>query len=83
MNPGRAAKLNRTVFNNHFNKLEEIIVELDVTNKPQCTYNVDDKGCILCLHKEPHVYAEKDSKHVHIIGRSMEKMSQLFNVKMI
>jgi hypothetical protein len=25
--------------------------ELGVMNKPQCIYNVDEKGCSLCLHK--------------------------------
>ena len=33
--------------------------ELGVTNKPECIYNVDEKGCRLCLHKQPLVLRKK------------------------
>lgn len=69
MNPGRASKLNPVVVGDYFKKLETVIETLGVMQKPECMYNVDEKGCRLCLHKEPQVYAQKGSKNVRIVGQ--------------
>jgi hypothetical protein len=51
LNPGRSQKLNRFFVNDCFVKLCKTMEEIGVVNKPECIYNVDKKGCSLCLHK--------------------------------
>jgi hypothetical protein len=33
--------------------------EMGVMNKPECFYNVKEKGCRLCLHKQPLVLTKR------------------------
>lgn len=68
LNPSRAQKLNRFIVNDHFEKLKNVMIEMDVMQKPQSIYNVDEKGNRLCLHKAPLVLARKGSKRVHNIA---------------
>jgi hypothetical protein len=56
LNPGRAQKLNHFIVNDHFAKLEITMEELVVMNKPEFMYNVNEKGCSLCLHKKHQLY---------------------------
>lgn len=51
MNPGRTSKLNRAVVSDYFEKLQTVLTNLDVQNKPQFIYNMDEKGCRLALHQ--------------------------------
>jgi hypothetical protein len=34
-------------------------------NKPESIYNVDEKGCRMCHHKEPLLLTQKGGKHVN------------------
>jgi len=49
---GRAQKLKRFIVNDCFEKLKITMEELGIMNKPDCIYNVDEKGCRMCLHKQ-------------------------------
>lgn len=68
MNPGRAAKLNKFIVNDYYNKLKEVMTRLDIFDKPQLIFNMDEKGCRLSLHKQQSVYAKKGSKRVHMVA---------------
>lgn len=67
LNPGRPGKLNRIFINNYFNKLETVMMELNVLDKPQRLYNVDEKGSRLRLQKQPYVYAQRGTKYAHTV----------------
>jgi hypothetical protein len=56
LNPGRAQKLNRYIVNGYFAKRSITMEEPGVMNKPECIYNVNEKGCSLCLHKQHQLY---------------------------
>lgn len=68
MNPARAQKLNRFIVNDHFDKLEKVMAELQVFDKPDRLYNMDEKGCQLGLHHQKQVLAGKGSKRVHLVA---------------
>lgn len=68
LNAARAAKLNKFIVNDHFEKLRNLYEELDLHNNPQLVYNLDEKGCQLKLHKSPEVLAEKGVRNVHMIS---------------
>lgn len=68
MNAARAAKLNKYIVNDYFQKLKNVMTESGVTDKPQCIFNIDEKGCRLNLHKQQTVLAKKGSKRVHFIA---------------
>ena len=55
LNPGRAQKLNLFVVNECFAKLKITMKELGVINKPECIYNINERGRRLYLHKQPLV----------------------------
>ena len=52
MNPARAQKLNRFIVNDHFTKLEHILTDHDLFNKPDRIFNLNEKGCRLSLHHQ-------------------------------
>jgi hypothetical protein len=56
LNHGRAQKLNRFIVNDNSETLSITMDELRVINKPECIYNVNEKGCSLCLHKQHQGY---------------------------
>lgn len=68
MNPARAQKLNRNIVSDYFEKLERVLDELGLKNKPQSIYNMDEKGCRLTIHHQQTVLALKGSKRVHLIA---------------
>ncbi|CAH1974188.1 unnamed protein product [Acanthoscelides obtectus] len=68
MNPARAQKVNRFIVNDHFSKLKEILLELDIMDKPERIFNVDEKGCTLNLHHQPSVLAKRGAKRVHLLA---------------
>ncbi|XP_072380502.1 uncharacterized protein [Diabrotica undecimpunctata] len=45
LNPARAQKLNKFIVKDHFTKLEGILREMDILDKPERIYNVDEKDC--------------------------------------
>ena len=57
LNPGIAQKLNCLIVNDYFAELKTL-EELAVMNKPEFIYNVNEKGCRLCLHKQPLVLTQ-------------------------
>jgi hypothetical protein len=63
-----AQKLNRFIVKEYFVKLKELLMRLDIMDKPEWIYNVDERGCSLRLHKEPKVLDEKEAKRVHIVA---------------
>lgn len=42
--------------------------ELRIMNKPQCIYNVNEKGYTLCLHKQPLVLTQKGGKRINLVA---------------
>lgn len=68
LNPARAQKLNKFIVNDHFNKLKDIMQTLEIMNKPQCIYNMDEKGCRLTLHHQQSVLAKKGARRVHVVA---------------
>lgn len=69
MNPARAAKLNRFIVEDYFEKLKIVMLKLDVIQSPQRIFNIDEKGCRLNLHKSQQVFARKGAKRVHLISQ--------------
>lgn len=68
LNPARAMKLNPFIVNDHFGKLREVMLHLGVVDKPQKIYNMDEKGCRLCLHKQQRVLAQTGARRVHLVA---------------
>ena len=68
LNPGRAQKLNCFTVSDYFGKLKITMEELGIMNKPECIYNVNEKGYILCLHKQPLVLTQKSGKRVNLVA---------------
>ena len=68
MNPARAQKLNRFIVIDHFTKLEHILTDHDLFNRPDRIFNLDEKGCRLSLHHQQRVIAQKGSKRVHLVA---------------
>lgn len=67
LNPARAQKLNKTIVTDHFQKVEALLEKLAIKQKPECIYNMDEKGCRISLHHEQSVLAMKGAKRVHLI----------------
>lgn len=68
MNPARAQKLNKFIVKDYFEKLKTVLQELDLMDKPERIYNVDEKGCRLTLHHQQTVLAKKGAKRVHLVA---------------
>ena len=68
MNPARAQKLNRFIVNDYFTKLEKVMTELQLFDKPDRTYNMDEKGCQLALHHQQKVLTKKGTKRLHLVA---------------
>ena len=68
INPGRAAKLNPYIVKDYFDKLKDIMEKKNFFDKPQCIFNMDEKGCRLTLHHQQQVMARKGTKRVHLIA---------------
>lgn len=52
MNPARAQKLNKQIVSDYFQKLGDGMINLDMKDKPQNVYNMDDKGYRLTIHQQ-------------------------------
>lgn len=68
MNQGRAMKMNRVVVAGYFEKLRAVLMKEELMQKPQCIYNMDEKGCRLTLHHPQKVYAATGAKRVPIVA---------------
>lgn len=68
MNPARAQKMNKPIVADYFQKLGQVLDELNLKNKPQCIYNMDEKGCRLTIHHQQTVLALRGSKRIHLIA---------------
>lgn len=68
LNPARAQKLNRHIVQEYFEKLKNVLIDLNLINQPQLIYNMDEKGCRLTLHHQQHVLSRKGAKRVHLIA---------------
>lgn len=68
MNPARAQKLNKFIVGDYFMKLRQVLTDLDIMDKPERVYNVDEKGCRLSLHHQQTVLAKKGCKRVHLVA---------------
>nr|CAH7719104.1 unnamed protein product [Callosobruchus chinensis] len=68
LNPARAQKLNKAVVADYFHKLKKILEDNDLLNRPECIYNIDEKGCQLNLHNAPQVLAKRGTKRVHFVA---------------
>jgi hypothetical protein len=63
-----AQKLNQFIVKDYFDKLKELLMRLDIMDKPEWIYNVDEKGCRLCLNIEPKVQGQEGAKRVHSVA---------------
>nr|XP_022899813.1 uncharacterized protein LOC111413165 [Onthophagus taurus] len=68
MNITRAQKLNPTIVQDHFSKLDTVLRELNLKHSPQFIYNLDEKGCRLTLHHAHKVLAEKGERRIHLLA---------------
>ncbi|KAI4455501.1 hypothetical protein MML48_9g00007999 [Holotrichia oblita] len=68
MNPARPQKLNKFIIKDYFDKLKTVLQELDLTDKSERIYNVDEKGCRLTLHHQQTVLAQKGAKRVYLVA---------------
>lgn len=68
MNPARAQKLNKFIVSDHFDKVKSLREELHIENRPECLYNMDEKGCRISLHHQQTVLAQKGIKRLHQIA---------------
>ncbi|KAJ8969110.1 hypothetical protein NQ314_001920 [Rhamnusium bicolor] len=68
LNPARAQKLNKFIVNDHFTKLEEIMGAMNIIDNPKRIYNIDEKGCRLCLHHQQKLLARKGARRVHLVA---------------
>jgi len=68
MNPARAQKLNRFIVDDYFTKMERVQTDLQLFDKPNKIFNMDEKGCQLSLHHPQNVLAKKGSKRVHLVA---------------
>lgn len=51
LNPARSQKMNPFIVSDYFSKLKNIMSKLELFDKPENIYNVDEKGCRLTIHK--------------------------------
>ena len=68
MNPARAQKLNKFIVNDFYKKLEDALNELNILDRPDRIFNIDEKGCRLSLHHQQSVIAAKGRKRVHLVA---------------
>lgn len=68
LNPARSQKVNKFIVGDYFKKLEATLCNLNLINRPQRIYNIDEKGCRLTLHHQPNVLAKKGDRRVHYIA---------------
>lgn len=68
VNPARAQKLNRFIVNDYFDKLEKLLSEMELFDKPDRIFNIDEKGCQLAIHHQQKVLAKTGSKRVHLVA---------------
>lgn len=62
---GRLMRFNKTTVASYFTLLEETLEELELKDRPELIYNVDESGLQLCYGKPSKILAEKGSKRVH------------------
>ncbi|KAF2904651.1 hypothetical protein ILUMI_01535 [Ignelater luminosus] len=66
LNPARAQKVNKDIVSDYFAKVKALLQKLMI-DRPQCIYNMDEKGCRISLHYQQTLVAMKGSKRVHQI----------------
>jgi hypothetical protein len=64
-----AQKLNRFIVKDYFDEFKELLMRLDIMDKPEQIDNTDGKGCRLRLNKESKVIGQKGAKIVHIVAQ--------------
>ncbi|KAK4877686.1 hypothetical protein RN001_010192 [Aquatica leii] len=52
MNTARAQKLNKFIVTDYFEKLKNVLLDLDLIDKSKRIYNVDEIGCRLTFHNQ-------------------------------
>ena len=57
----RARSATRQAVDSYFNELQRILTKYNLTDKPQCIYNVDEKG-LQAEHKPPKIVSGKNYK---------------------
>jgi hypothetical protein len=63
-----AQKLNRFIVKDNFDKINELLMRLDIIDKPERIYIVDETECRLRLNKEPKLLGQKGAKRVHSVA---------------
>lgn len=73
LNPARAQKLNKCIVGDYFNTMRNVVTETGLWGRPECIYNMDEKGTRLTLHKQPKVLAQKGARRVHNVAPEHEE----------
>jgi hypothetical protein len=73
MNPARAQKLNRFIVNDYFTKLEKIVADYQLFDKPDKIFSMDEKGCQLSLHNQ-QFWRRKVANACTLLHRNTAKM---------
>lgn len=68
MNQARAQKLNRFIVSDYFTKLKKFLSEMEIFDKPERIYNMDEKGCQLAVHHQQKVLAKTGVKRVQLVA---------------
>lgn len=63
-------RLNKEIVSDFFDLLKKTLIELDLCDKPQLLYNVDESGLQLTYSSSQLVLAQKGSKRVHTATHS-------------
>ncbi|KAJ4451546.1 hypothetical protein ANN_03012 [Periplaneta americana] len=67
---GRLMRFNKEIVSDFFELLKKTLIELDLCDKPQLLYNVDESGLQLTYSSSQLVLAQKGSKRVHTATHS-------------
>jgi hypothetical protein len=62
-----AQKLNRFILKDYFDKLKQLLMQLDITDKPEHIYSADGNRCRLRPNKVPKVLDQKGARRVHTV----------------
>lgn len=74
-NEARAQKLNRSIVHDYFGKLKIILQILDIMNKSERIFNVDEKNCHVSLRQRDGLlfWLKKDQRGYITEKKNMEK----------
>ena len=61
--------MNKPIVADYFEKLRNVMIELNIMNKPEKIFNTDERGIQMSLRKSPKVLTTKGKKRNHVRGK--------------